>query len=353
MCNGKVELSLETLYLSIPEMDSQGSTQESAASGGDRSTSPVGGLQESLCLRMEVVPTSPDYPLPAFLWTRESIEAVTTVTAAPQLGRILPTTLGTAYLMTETADEAISPGDLRLAGLRLERISHWWSVPVSVRISIVSRVQGLNAATLARSMPAPRGLQDALDESDSESALESALESAPEDLVGTAPRPSTLAELTPPPSSSGRSAPRTQTRSRRRPNDPSQAAILAAAAALQQQQPRRGRGKPDIPVFSGDSGVSFQMWRCDVERFRASHGDADVRPHVYRSLEGRPGRLARSYPADISLDTLLDNLSNYYGERVEASWSTLEAQLTSIRQQNGETVTNFAARVEELAYTIR
>ena len=74
--------------------------------------------------------------------------------------------------------------------------------------------------------------------------------------------------------------------------------------------------KIDVPIFKSTDGnvdVTYNNWHFDVQQHRLIHTDESLLSHVYHSLQGFPGELAKSLGKVPSLDELLTKLKTTLG----------------------------------------
>ena len=133
----------------------------------------------------------------------------------------------------------------------------------------------------------------------------------------------------------------------------------ASTTTRRRRKKRRGRKSPeasdpkgkfsykiDLPVFDDiakNAKVTYVTWRFDVQKHRKVHSDDSLLPHVYRSLQGFPGELARSLGDDITLKELVEGLDDYFG--VVIDYDAMCRALYNIKQDAYETVAEFAVRL--------
>ena len=112
-------------------------------------------------------------------------------------------------------------------------------------------------------------------------------------------------------------------------------------------------GKIDLPLFkdaSEDAEINYESWRFDVLMYRDSHTEKAVLNAAYRSLAGKPGRLARSF-GKVTLDELIAKLDEHYVKTPD--FQEILGDLYKLRQSHKESAADFAVRVQEKVSALR
>ncbi len=116
-------------------------------------------------------------------------------------------------------------------------------------------------------------------------------------------------------------------------------------------RPRRGRGEiPKINVFKNDPGtdgsVSFAEWKHDVKiLLDGGYEESALHYEIIRSLQGLPGKLARSLEEGLSLQALVDKLELNYG--TSKPFQRCLATFSALYQYPRERVVSFAGRLAQ------
>ena len=106
-----------------------------------------------------------------------------------------------------------------------------------------------------------------------------------------------------------------------------------------------------LSLFSGDSKpkggeVSFEVWKQEIECLKLDEGcsPSSLARLVRRSLRGEAGQLVLNMGVDATVDEIVGKLEGFYGT-VE-SGAVLLQQLYSMRQNIGESITAYSARLQ-------
>jgi hypothetical protein len=108
---------------------------------------------------------------------------------------------------------------------------------------------------------------------------------------------------------------------------------------------------PRLPLFSGEDGKgesTFDLWRYEIECLISSetHTPDAINQALRRSLKGEASKIAMRLGPSASTKTLMDKLQSVFGP-VEVRES-LMAQFYSARQREGEDVSAWSCRLEDL-----
>ena len=76
----------------------------------------------------------------------------------------------------------------------------------------------------------------------------------------------------------------------------------------------------NLPIFrstDANADVTYKIWRFDVQGWLDQYDEASMHPHIFGSLQGYPGKWARSLPGgmNISLSDLLRCMDCTFWER--------------------------------------
>ena len=111
-------------------------------------------------------------------------------------------------------------------------------------------------------------------------------------------------------------------------------------------------GFPRIATFSGDPGskgdTSFDLWKYEVQCLLKDklHSREAVAQAVRKSLRGEAGRIGMRMGTDATVEKLIDKLEGVFG--VVEFGETILAQFYSSKQKDGEDVTSWSCRIEDL-----
>lgn len=109
---------------------------------------------------------------------------------------------------------------------------------------------------------------------------------------------------------------------------------------------------PRVTIFSGEKKTdhaSFDVWKYEINCLRkeGTHSEAEIYQSARRSLRGEASRIAMRLGPDVKIEQLILKLEGIYGI-VEAGENLL-AQFYGARQREGEDVTSWGCRLEDLA----
>ena len=111
-------------------------------------------------------------------------------------------------------------------------------------------------------------------------------------------------------------------------------------------------GFPRIATFSGDPGAkgdtSFDLWKYEVQCLLKDklHSREAVAQAVRKPLRGEAGRIGMRMGTDATVEKLIDKLEGVFG--VVEFGETILAQFYSSKQKDGEDVTSWSCRIEDL-----
>ena len=85
-----------------------------------------------------------------------------------------------------------------------------------------------------------------------------------------------------------------------------------------QAERRLAPARLNLPIFRStdtNADVTYEIWRFDVQGWLDQYDEASMRPHIFGSLQGYPGKWARSLPGgmNISLNDLLRRMDCTFG----------------------------------------
>ncbi|XP_033730826.1 uncharacterized protein LOC117320329 [Pecten maximus] len=110
---------------------------------------------------------------------------------------------------------------------------------------------------------------------------------------------------------------------------------------------------PKISIFSGSpqvphGEVPFEQWIYEVEMLQRDgiYKDQAIFQAVRRSLRGEAANTARGMGSSVALQQVLDNMTGNYGNIAAAE--DLLAKFYSAKQEDSESVTSWASRLEDI-----
>ena len=112
----------------------------------------------------------------------------------------------------------------------------------------------------------------------------------------------------------------------------------------------------NLPIFrstDANADVTYEIWRFDVQGWLDQYDEASMRPHIFGSLQGYPGKWARSLPGgmNISLSDLLRRMDRTFGN--VRDYDSMIRSLYEIRQKENETVEEYMLRVHEAVAVVK
>ena len=112
----------------------------------------------------------------------------------------------------------------------------------------------------------------------------------------------------------------------------------------------------NLPIFrstDANADVTYKIWRFDVQGWLDQYDEASMRPHIFGSLQGYPGKWARSLPGgmNISLNDLLRRMDRTFGN--VRDYDSMIRLLYEIHQKENETVEEYMLRVHEAVAVVK
>ena len=104
----------------------------------------------------------------------------------------------------------------------------------------------------------------------------------------------------------------------------------------------------NLPIFhstDANADVTYEIWRFDVQGWLDQYDEASMHPHIFGSLQGYPGKWARSLPGgmNISLKDLLRCMDHTFGNMRD--YDSMIRSLYEIHQKENESVEEYMLRV--------
>ena len=109
----------------------------------------------------------------------------------------------------------------------------------------------------------------------------------------------------------------------------------------------------DMSIFkSTDLGVEVTYTRFDVDTFLEQYDEASMRPHIFASLRGYPGKWARTLDEgkDISVWDLLMHMERTFGNKRD--YDAMIRTLYEVQQRDDEMVEEYMLRIHEAVAVI-
>ena len=112
----------------------------------------------------------------------------------------------------------------------------------------------------------------------------------------------------------------------------------------------------NLPIFrstDANADVTYEIWRFDVQGWLDQYDEASMCPHIFGSLQGYPGKWARSLPGgmNISLNDLLRCMDCTFGNVCD--YNSMIRSLYEICQKENETVEEYMLRVHEAVAVVK
>ena len=97
----------------------------------------------------------------------------------------------------------------------------------------------------------------------------------------------------------------------------------------------------------------YEIWCFDVQGWLDQYDEVSMRPHIFGSLQGYPGKWARSLPGgmNISLNDLLRCMDRTFGNVHD--YNSMIQSLYKIHQKESETVEEYMLRVHEAVAVVK
>ena len=106
----------------------------------------------------------------------------------------------------------------------------------------------------------------------------------------------------------------------------------------------------DMPIFkSADLGaeVTYTLWWFDMDAFLEQYDEASMRPHIFASLRGYPGKWAHTLDEgkDISVQDLLMHMEKTFG--IKHDYDAMIRTLYEVQQKEEETVEEYMLHIHD------
>ena len=124
----------------------------------------------------------------------------------------------------------------------------------------------------------------------------------------------------------------------------------------QRAERRLAPARLNLPIFrstDANADVTYEIWRFDVQGWLDQYDEASMHPHIFGSLQGYPGKWARSLPGgmNISLSDLLRRMDHTFGNICD--YDSMIRSLYEIHQKENETVEEYMLRVHEAVAVVK
>ena len=123
-----------------------------------------------------------------------------------------------------------------------------------------------------------------------------------------------------------------------------------------QTERRLALARLNLPIFrstDANADVTYEIWHFDVQGWLDQYDEVSMRPHIFGSLQGYPGKWARSLPGgmNISLNDLLRRMDRTFGN--VRDYDSMIRSLYEIHQKESETVEEYMLRVHEVVAVVK
>ena len=121
------------------------------------------------------------------------------------------------------------------------------------------------------------------------------------------------------------------------------------------EKKRLAPARLDMPIFKPtDPGaeVTYTLWQFDVHAFLKQYDEASMRPHIFASLCGYPGKLARMLDEgkDISVQDLLMHTEKTFGSKCD--YNAMIRTLYKVQQKEDETMEEYMLCIHDAVRVI-
>ena len=98
--------------------------------------------------------------------------------------------------------------------------------------------------------------------------------------------------------------------------------------------------------------VTYTLWRFDVDAFLEQYDEASMRPHIFASLCGYPGKWARTLDEgkDISVQDLLMHMEKMFGNKCD--YDAMIKTLYEVQQKEDKTVEEYMLHIHDAVAVI-
>ena len=98
--------------------------------------------------------------------------------------------------------------------------------------------------------------------------------------------------------------------------------------------------------------VTYTLWRFNVDAFLEQYNEASMRPHIFASLHGYPGKWVRTLDEskDISMQDLLMHMEKMFGNK--HNYDAMISTLYEVQQKEDETVEEYMLHIHDAIMVI-
>ena len=98
--------------------------------------------------------------------------------------------------------------------------------------------------------------------------------------------------------------------------------------------------------------MMYTLWRFNVDAFLEQYDEASMRPHIFASLRGYPGKWAHMLDEgkDISVPDLLRHIERTFGNKHD--YDAMIRTLYEVQQRDDETVEEYMLHIHEVVAVI-
>ena len=110
-----------------------------------------------------------------------------------------------------------------------------------------------------------------------------------------------------------------------------------------------------MPVFKStdpNTEVMYMLWHFNVATLLDQYEESSMRPHIFLSLRGYPGKWARLLPEgkDIPIKELLEHREHTFGNMCD--YDTMIHSLYEVRQKDGKTMEEYMLHIHKAVAVI-
>ena len=119
---------------------------------------------------------------------------------------------------------------------------------------------------------------------------------------------------------------------------------------------RLAPAKLNLPIFRStdvNADVTYEIWCFNVQGWLDQYDEVSMHPHIFSSLQGYPGKWARSLPGgmNISLKDLVRCMDRTFGNMCD--YDSMIRLLYEIHQKENETVEEYMLRVHKAVAVVK
>ena len=112
-------------------------------------------------------------------------------------------------------------------------------------------------------------------------------------------------------------------------------------------------GMPIFKLADPGVGVTYTLWRFDMDAFLEQYDEASMCPHIFASLRGYPGKWAHTLDEgkDISVQDLLMHMEKTFGNKCD--YDAMIRTLYEVQQKEDKTVEEYMLHIHDAVMVIR